>query len=186
MTYVSNDPAWWPVIYQARITSYFIVASLTAVVYDWALTFGQEHDHTVDLGQMRRWSLMTVLYICVRCLGILYSVYILKYIVFVSSDWCHAASLPFSITDEGCTILYFLWTWMPVVVNAMLGGELLGCGGLLKLSLLTYHASHYDDPDTCNVSAIQNDAHLPHCGLGDYHDRLRSHHSNSKHRGFRR
>ncbi|KAG0691627.1 hypothetical protein DFH29DRAFT_977065, partial [Suillus ampliporus] len=72
MTYVSNDPAWWPVIYQARITSYFIVASLTAVVYDWALTFGQEF----ELVWMHRWSLMTVLYICVRCLGILYSVYV--------------------------------------------------------------------------------------------------------------
>ncbi|KAG0694017.1 hypothetical protein DFH29DRAFT_1083988 [Suillus ampliporus] len=105
MPYVSNDPASWPVIYSSRITNYFVVASLTTVVYDWALTFGQEF----ELVWMHRWSLMTVLYICVRYLGILFSV--LQTL----------ASLPVSITDEVSTILYFLWIWIPVVVNAMLG-----------------------------------------------------------------
>ncbi|KAG0693998.1 hypothetical protein DFH29DRAFT_363452 [Suillus ampliporus] len=105
MPYVSNDPTWWPFIYFARIQSYFLVGSITAVVYDWTLTFGQEF----ELVWMHRWSLMTVLYICVRYLGILYSVvYIL-------------GNLPFSITDEVSTILYFTQTWTPVVVNAMLG-----------------------------------------------------------------
>ncbi|KAG0693104.1 hypothetical protein DFH29DRAFT_1084386 [Suillus ampliporus] len=105
MTFVSNDPASWPVIYSVHIQNYFMVASITAVVYDWALTFGQEF----ELVWMHRWSLMTVLYICVRCLGVLFSV--------VNGLW----SLPFSITDDVSTILYFTWTWMPVVVNVMLG-----------------------------------------------------------------
>ncbi|KAG0692413.1 hypothetical protein DFH29DRAFT_506603 [Suillus ampliporus] len=72
MPYVSNDPALWPVIYWDRINNYFVVVSSTAVVYDWSLTFGQEF----ELVWMHRWSLMTVLYICVRYLGILYSVYV--------------------------------------------------------------------------------------------------------------
>ncbi|KAG0696548.1 hypothetical protein DFH29DRAFT_950479, partial [Suillus ampliporus] len=63
---------------------------------------------------------MTVLYICVRYAGILFSVTIILW------------SLPFSITDEG-TVLYFTWMWIPVVVNAMLGGELLNYGPSLIL-----------------------------------------------------
>ncbi|KAG0703739.1 hypothetical protein DFH29DRAFT_998182 [Suillus ampliporus] len=96
MPHVSNDPAWWPFIYQTQIVNCFLVVSVTAVVYDWTLTFGQEF----ELVWMRRWSLMTFLYICVRYLGILYSV--------VNILW----ELPLSITDQ---------TWVPVVVNAMLG-----------------------------------------------------------------
>ncbi|OJA08514.1 hypothetical protein AZE42_02468, partial [Rhizopogon vesiculosus] len=42
MTMVSDDPSWWPVINFYRIYSYVAVASSTAVMYDWALTFGQE------------------------------------------------------------------------------------------------------------------------------------------------
>ncbi|KAG1737884.1 uncharacterized protein EDB91DRAFT_1082972 [Suillus paluster] len=42
MTLVSNNPGWWPLINVYRVSSYFVVASATAVVYDWALSFGQE------------------------------------------------------------------------------------------------------------------------------------------------
>ncbi|KAG0693996.1 hypothetical protein DFH29DRAFT_881025 [Suillus ampliporus] len=42
MSYVSNDPTWLPLIYHNLIMSYFCVVSVTVVVYDWALTFGQE------------------------------------------------------------------------------------------------------------------------------------------------
>ncbi|OJA14526.1 hypothetical protein AZE42_12916 [Rhizopogon vesiculosus] len=42
MTVVSNDPEWWPTISIFRGASYFQVAALIAVVYDWVLTFGQE------------------------------------------------------------------------------------------------------------------------------------------------
>ncbi|KAG2051410.1 hypothetical protein BDR06DRAFT_587516 [Suillus hirtellus] len=42
MIIVSNDPAWWSVINADRLGSCFVVATLVAVMYDWALTFGQE------------------------------------------------------------------------------------------------------------------------------------------------
>ncbi|KAG2357949.1 hypothetical protein BDR07DRAFT_316411 [Suillus spraguei] len=61
MTLVSNEPQWWPLLDDYRIYSYFVVASSTVVVYDWALTFGQEF----ELVLRQRWSRMTVLYISV-------------------------------------------------------------------------------------------------------------------------
>ncbi|KAG2053721.1 hypothetical protein BDR06DRAFT_439703 [Suillus hirtellus] len=67
MTIVSNDPTWWPVINSNRISSYVAVASVIIVMYDWVLTFGQE----VELVWRQRWSLMTVMYLGVRYLGIL-------------------------------------------------------------------------------------------------------------------
>ncbi|OJA12781.1 hypothetical protein AZE42_08341 [Rhizopogon vesiculosus] len=35
MTVISNDPSQWPVINSDRMFSYIIVASSTAVIYDW-------------------------------------------------------------------------------------------------------------------------------------------------------
>ncbi|KAG1796252.1 uncharacterized protein HD556DRAFT_1360204, partial [Suillus plorans] len=71
MTLVSNDPSWWPFINASLISSYFAVAACAAVIYDWVLTFGQE----VELVWGRRWSLMTVLYIIARYLGIGFVMY---------------------------------------------------------------------------------------------------------------
>ncbi|KAG1775203.1 hypothetical protein EV702DRAFT_1047068 [Suillus placidus] len=59
MTVVSNDPSWWPVINGARTFSYFIVAACIGMIYDWALTFGQE----IELVWRQRWSLVTILYL---------------------------------------------------------------------------------------------------------------------------
>ncbi|OAX37721.1 hypothetical protein K503DRAFT_783422 [Rhizopogon vinicolor AM-OR11-026] len=42
MTLVSNEPIWWPTISLARGLSYYQVAFMIVVVYDWVLTFGQE------------------------------------------------------------------------------------------------------------------------------------------------
>lgn len=42
MTFVSNDPTWWPLISASIITGYFIVAGSAGLIYDWMLTFGQE------------------------------------------------------------------------------------------------------------------------------------------------
>ncbi|KAG2341825.1 hypothetical protein BDR05DRAFT_429286 [Suillus weaverae] len=70
MTQVSDDPTWWPAINMALIYSYFAVASSAGVIYDWALTFEQE----VELVWRQRWSLMTVMYLSVRYLGILFAV----------------------------------------------------------------------------------------------------------------
>ncbi|KAG1796234.1 uncharacterized protein HD556DRAFT_1360098 [Suillus plorans] len=72
MTLVSNDPSWWPVINANLISSYFQVAACAAVVYDWGLTFGQE----LELIWRQRWSLMTVLYLVARYLGIGFGVYV--------------------------------------------------------------------------------------------------------------
>ncbi|KIK42349.1 hypothetical protein CY34DRAFT_151643 [Suillus luteus UH-Slu-Lm8-n1] len=54
MTYVSNDP----------------IAAGIVVVYDWVLTIGQE----IELIWRQRWSLMTVLYLVIRYIGIPYFV----------------------------------------------------------------------------------------------------------------
>jgi hypothetical protein len=70
MTLVSDDPSWWLFINSSRIASYFAVAASAGVMYDWVLTLGQE----VELLWRQRWSLMTVLYLSLRYLGILYAV----------------------------------------------------------------------------------------------------------------
>ncbi|KAG1832340.1 hypothetical protein DFJ58DRAFT_750373 [Suillus subalutaceus] len=70
MTIVSNDPTWWPAINSNRVLSYFIVAASVGLMYDWALTLGQE----VELVWRQRWSLMTGIYLGVRYLGLLYAV----------------------------------------------------------------------------------------------------------------
>ncbi|KAG2337679.1 hypothetical protein BDR05DRAFT_764308 [Suillus weaverae] len=75
------------------LCSFFLVATCTAVIYDWALSLGKEY----ELIWSQRWSLVTILYLGVRYLGMPYTViYMLE-------------SLPsVSVTDK-------------VIVNAMLG-----------------------------------------------------------------
>lgn len=65
--------SFWPLISLNRITSYFVVAIFTGVIYDWVLTFGLE----VELVWSQHWSLMTVLFLSVRYLGISYSVLVM-------------------------------------------------------------------------------------------------------------
>ncbi|KAG2029276.1 hypothetical protein BDR03DRAFT_357540 [Suillus americanus] len=105
MTIVSDDPAWWPLITFSRLCSYLVVAGSTAVLYDWALTFEQEF----ELILRQRWSFMTILYICVRYIGILFSVMSIL------------SSLLVSITDVVCTIIWYIQEWTFITVNAMLG-----------------------------------------------------------------
>ncbi|KAG1779941.1 hypothetical protein EV702DRAFT_1083349 [Suillus placidus] len=82
MTIVSNDPSLWPLINLNIFFSYWAVAAGAVVVYDWVLTLGQER---------QRWSLMTVLYLVIRYIGLpYYVVYILEIMPFVS------------LTDAGC------------------------------------------------------------------------------------
>ncbi|KIK36117.1 hypothetical protein CY34DRAFT_811550, partial [Suillus luteus UH-Slu-Lm8-n1] len=71
MTFISNDTSWWPVIDMDLFYSYWTVATGVVVVYDWVLTIGQE----IELIWRQRWSLMTVLYLVIRYIGIPYSVY---------------------------------------------------------------------------------------------------------------
>ncbi|KAG2117584.1 hypothetical protein DEU56DRAFT_919041 [Suillus clintonianus] len=143
--YVSNDPTWWPFLSGTQFSSYFQVASFAVVVYDWALTFAQEFEliwvsrvpyqkqsNAANSGQRQRWSFMTILYICVRYIGLLYSLYHLRTILSPSPGDRHseysAATPDTPILIQLLTallhrgnILYFIIIWIPVVVNAMLG-----------------------------------------------------------------
>ncbi|KAG0700265.1 hypothetical protein DFH29DRAFT_1080753 [Suillus ampliporus] len=94
MTLVSNDPSWWPFINSSLISSYFVVASSVVMIYDWALTSGQE----VELVWRQRWSLMTALYLSVRYVGII-----------------------FVVINILCRMMYVALDWMSVTVNAILG-----------------------------------------------------------------
>ncbi|KAG2138931.1 hypothetical protein DEU56DRAFT_980350 [Suillus clintonianus] len=91
MTLVSDDPSYWPLINSWRICSYFVVAAFVAVTYDWALTFGQE----VEMVWRQRWSLMTVLYLSMRYLGIFFAfLEILGRILYLVVDWTSAVGVP--------------------------------------------------------------------------------------------
>ncbi|KAG2103759.1 uncharacterized protein F5147DRAFT_275193 [Suillus discolor] len=70
MTFISNDPSWWLYINLDIFVSYWAVAAGVVVVYDWVLTLGQE----IELIWRQRWSLMTILYLIIRYIGIPYSV----------------------------------------------------------------------------------------------------------------
>ncbi|KAG2363841.1 hypothetical protein BDR07DRAFT_878463 [Suillus spraguei] len=103
MTLVSNHSHWWPIINSFRLSSYFTFASSTALIYDWALTLGQE----VELIWRQRWSLMAVLYLSIRYVGIPY------YIINIT--------MASSLTDAVSAILYSTLNWINVIVAAMLG-----------------------------------------------------------------
>ncbi|KAG2126647.1 hypothetical protein BD769DRAFT_1776014 [Suillus cothurnatus] len=70
MFIVLSDPSLWPTINQNRAVGYWSIAASIVVVYDWVLTLGQE----IELIWKQRWSLMTVLYLVIRYIGILYPV----------------------------------------------------------------------------------------------------------------
>ncbi|KIK40699.1 hypothetical protein CY34DRAFT_254205 [Suillus luteus UH-Slu-Lm8-n1] len=105
MTIVLDEPTLWPLISFGRLSSYFVAASSTAVIYDWALTFGQEFEFILR----QRWTFMTLLYVFVRYFGILVSVMNLL------------LNLPVPITDVVRTILWYIQAWTPIIVNAVLG-----------------------------------------------------------------
>lgn len=106
MTYTSNNPQWWPTINFLIVYSRFIVASSAIVAYDWTLTSGQEF----ELIWSQHWSFITVLYLAVRCLGVIYcGTNILWHIPTVS------------VSDAGCKIIGCLMYWTPVVAVVILG-----------------------------------------------------------------
>ncbi|KAG1788432.1 uncharacterized protein HD556DRAFT_1447831 [Suillus plorans] len=89
---------------QSNLGSDIAVAAFVGVMYDWvfsALTFGQE----VELVWRQRWSLMTVLYLSVRYLGILSAA------LSMSSD---------HLADGYSWMMYAIWEWTGLVVFAML------------------------------------------------------------------
>ncbi|KAG1774432.1 hypothetical protein EV702DRAFT_523485 [Suillus placidus] len=106
MTVVSNNPSWWPIINSSIVFSYWTVAAGIVVVYDWVLTLGQE----IELIWRQRWSLMTVLYLVIRYIGLPYSVVnVLENMPLVS------------LTDAVSNITNYAINGTNVVVAAMLG-----------------------------------------------------------------
>ncbi|KIK45746.1 hypothetical protein CY34DRAFT_494226 [Suillus luteus UH-Slu-Lm8-n1] len=101
MTLVSNDPSWWPQIEFFLRTSYVSVASSTVLIYDWALTFGQELD------------LVWILHDYHVCLCALWW----NTILFRH----HAVVSPISPGDRSSNIYGSAQSWISVVENAMLG-----------------------------------------------------------------
>ncbi|KAG1784730.1 uncharacterized protein HD556DRAFT_1531904 [Suillus plorans] len=94
MTYVSNDPSSWPHISSTIFFSYWTIAAGVVVIYDWVLTLGQE----IELIWRQRWSLMTVLYLIIRYIGI-----------------------PFSVVNVLSTIAYYALNGTILALTAMLG-----------------------------------------------------------------
>ncbi|KAG2341288.1 hypothetical protein BDR05DRAFT_965833 [Suillus weaverae] len=112
MTVVLNDPSLWPVINSNIVYSYWTVATGAVVVYDWVLTLGQEN--TMNLAQRQRWSLMTVLYLVIRYIGLPYSVYVSR-----PTNW--RSFMPFvSLPDAVSNITSYAINGTNVVVAAML------------------------------------------------------------------
>ncbi|KAG0700920.1 hypothetical protein DFH29DRAFT_1080397 [Suillus ampliporus] len=106
MTLVLNDPSWWPYINVARIGSNFAVVACAALIYDWVLKLGQE----VELIWRQHWSLMTILYLSVRYLGIIYV---------ALNILLDVPTIP--LTDAVSQIVYLAQEWVSIIVNAMLG-----------------------------------------------------------------
>ncbi|KAG1755314.1 hypothetical protein EDD22DRAFT_850442 [Suillus occidentalis] len=101
MTFISNDPNWWPLLDSNNFFGYWIVAAGFMIVYDWVLTLGQE----IEL-------------IWIRYIGILYSVSSLT----ISGNVLETMMFV-SLTDAGCNMLYYAMNWTNVVITAMLGGS---------------------------------------------------------------
>ncbi|KAG1809986.1 uncharacterized protein HD556DRAFT_19063 [Suillus plorans] len=123
MTVVSNEPSWWPYINSARFDSYWTVAAGIVVVYDWVLTLGEE----IELIWAQRWSLMTMLYLIIRYIGIPYCVFdVLQIMPLVSltdevSTPQSSHSHPMNIFICRGIIIYCAINGTSVVVTVMLG-----------------------------------------------------------------
>ncbi|KAG2147878.1 uncharacterized protein EDB93DRAFT_393137 [Suillus bovinus] len=108
MTIVSNNPAWWLIIHAYPSSfSYWTVATFVIMSYDWALTFGLE----VELIWRQRWSLMTVLHLTLRYLGISYAA---LYIIML----CQGPII--SLTDIVSLIIYLVQNWTSSLVFQIL------------------------------------------------------------------
>ncbi|KAG1794659.1 uncharacterized protein HD556DRAFT_1442853 [Suillus plorans] len=106
MTYVSNDPSYWPSISATIFVNYYGVAAAIVVVYDWVLTIGQE----IELIWRQRWSLMTALYLIVHTL---------YWNTIFSCQY--SANYAIGIADRCSTMTYYVVNAISVALSAMLG-----------------------------------------------------------------
>ncbi|KAG1798940.1 uncharacterized protein HD556DRAFT_162006 [Suillus plorans] len=120
MTYVSSDPTYWPWINLNIFFSYWTVASGVVVVYDWVLTLGQE----IELIWKQRWSLMTVLYLIIRYIGIPYSVgIVLEIMPSVSLTDAVSTITNYAITGTNMALIVMLDVIMIARLHAMHQGS---------------------------------------------------------------
>ncbi|KAG2035806.1 hypothetical protein BDR03DRAFT_510391 [Suillus americanus] len=116
MTVVSNDPSLWSIINLNIFSSYWFVAAGVVVVYDWVLTLGQE----IELFWRQRWSLMTVLYLVTRYIGIPYSVAAaLLYMPSVSLTGAVSDIVNYAINGTNLVVLAMLGVIMSARLHAM-------------------------------------------------------------------
>ncbi|KAG1812694.1 hypothetical protein EV424DRAFT_1542034 [Suillus variegatus] len=106
MTFISNDPSYWPYISFYIFTSYWQVVMVIVVVYDWVLTLGQE----IELIWRQRWSLMTVLYLTVHTL-------------YWNTVFCcySSGNYAIGIADSCSATMFYTENGTSMAVNAMLG-----------------------------------------------------------------
>ncbi|KAG1794660.1 uncharacterized protein HD556DRAFT_1442854 [Suillus plorans] len=106
MTYVSNDPSYWPYISEIIFVDYCAVAAAIVVVYDWVLTLGQE----IELIWRQRWSLMTALYLIVHTL---------YWNTIFSCQY--SGNYAIGIADRCSTTTFYVVNAISVALGAMLG-----------------------------------------------------------------
>ncbi|KAG1727094.1 uncharacterized protein EDB91DRAFT_1254062 [Suillus paluster] len=92
----------------------FTVASFAAMVYDWALTLG----HEIELIWRQYWSLMTILYVTVRYIGIPYTV--INMLVGLPSVSLTDIRVGIMMATAVSNNMNFALNWTNVVVTAML------------------------------------------------------------------
>ncbi|KAG1817915.1 hypothetical protein EV424DRAFT_1556708 [Suillus variegatus] len=117
MTFISDDPSYWPHIGFNVFLSYWTVAAVVVMVYDWVLTLGREIEHI----WRKRWSLITVLYLIIRYIGIPYSII---YAIGVADR--HSAITDYSVNGS----IVILTDMLGVIVAIALHETVMGHGSL--------------------------------------------------------
>ncbi|KAG2081680.1 hypothetical protein BD769DRAFT_702126 [Suillus cothurnatus] len=116
MSATSTDPSWWLLISSSVFYSYWTFAASVVVVYDWVITLGQE----IELIWRQRWSLITVLYLAIRYIGIPYSVMsILINIPFVSVKSAVRINMFYALNGTNVIVTAMLGVIMIVRLYAM-------------------------------------------------------------------
>ncbi|KAG2107481.1 uncharacterized protein F5147DRAFT_774310 [Suillus discolor] len=104
---------------QSELGCGFAVAAFVVITYDWALTLGRE----VELVWRQRWSLMTVMYLSVRYLGILSAALSMVYnvpTISLTDTSTNGYWLPCYTAKDVSWMIYTIWDWTGAVVFSML------------------------------------------------------------------
>ncbi|KAG2101551.1 uncharacterized protein F5147DRAFT_655202 [Suillus discolor] len=157
MTYVSNDPSYWPYIDASIYFSYWNVAAGVVMVYDWVLTLGQEIELIWRGGQLvltpkrSRYAILEyrilLFWVCLICA------------VFHFPDRRDTEIMPsVSLTDAGCGTNVALTAMLSVIMIARLHAMYQGSRKMLIFLAIIFLAVNI----ACGVIAAigHNDAIL--------------------------